>query len=224
MSKNELIVLEMLSHADWNRPIYLSVSMGTDLLSLLGEHLVLEGLAYRISPTVTKQRIDVERLYENIMHRFRFGGLNTKGIYVDEDVRHLANTHQFVMGLLIDSLLQQNDTRRALTVCRKWQQEMPPENVPYTDAALAMARCYYQTRHTKKGDEIVSSLLRRSEEWLSWIEGITPARRPSSRYSRYTWLQTMQQVLSTAVKYERNEIFQQYSNQYEQHVNEYRQD
>ena len=224
LSKNELIVLEMLSHADWNRPIYLSISMGTDMLSLLGEHLVLEGLAYRISPTVTKRRIDVERLYENVMHRFRFGGLNTKGIYVDEDVRHLANTHQFVMGLLIDSLLQQNDTRRALAVCRKWQQEMPPENVPYTDAALAMARCYYQTHHTKKGDEIINSLLKRSEEWLSWIESITPARRPSSRYSRYTWLQTMQMALSTAVDYERNDFFQQYSNQYEHHVKLYQQE
>ena len=224
LSKNELIVLEMLSHADWNRPIYLSISMGTDMLSLLGEHLVLEGLAYRISPTATKRRIDVERLYENIMHRFRFGGLNTRGIYVDEDVRHLANTHQFVMGLLIDSLLQQNDTRRALAVCRKWQQEMPPENVPYTDAALAIARCYYQTHLTKKGDEIINSLLKRSEEWLSWIEGITPARRPSSRYSRYTWLQTMQLALSTAVDYERNEIFQQYSNQYENHIKLYQQE
>ena len=224
LSKNELIVFEMLSHADWNRPIYLSISMGTDMLSLLGEHLVLEGLAYRISPTATKRRIDVERLYENVMHRFRFGGLNTKGIYVDEDVRHLANTHQFVMGLLIDSLLQQNDTRRALAVCRKWQQEMPPGNIPYTDAALAMARCYYQTHLTKKGDEIINSLLKRSEEWLSWIEGITPARRPSSRYSRYTWLQTMQLALSTAVDYERNEIFQQYSNQYEQHVKLYQQE
>jgi hypothetical protein len=101
---------------------------------------------------------------------------------------------------------------------------MPPENVPYTDAALAMARCYYQTHHAKKGDEIVSSLLRRSEEWLSWIEGITPARRPSSRYSRYTWLQAMQLALSTAVDNERNEIFQQYSNQYEQHIKLYQQE
>ena len=193
--KNELMVLEMLSQANWERPVYLSISLGSDMLSFLRDHLVLEGLAYRVSPTATGQEVDVERLYDNVMHRFRYGGLNTKGIYVDEDVKHLANTHQLVMGILIDSLLQQGDTRRALAVCRKWQQEMPPENVPYTDAALSMARCYYQTGHTKEGDDITDSLLRRSEEWLSWIETIKPSRRDGSLYSKYLWMRTMQQAL-----------------------------
>ena len=199
--KNELMVLEMLSQANWERPVYLSISLGSDMLSFLRDHLVLEGLAYRVSPTATGQEVDVERLYDNVMHRFRYGGLNTKGIYVDEDVKHLANTHQLVMGILIDSLLQQGDTVRALAVCRKWQQEMPPENVPYTDAALSMARCYYQTGHTKEGDDITDSLLRRSEEWLSWIETIKPSRRDGSLYSKYLWIRTMQQAL--ALKNER---------------------
>ncbi len=76
--KNELMVLEMLSQANWERPIYSSISMGTDNLSFLHDHLVLEGLAYRISPEATGLRVDVERLYDNMMHRFRYGGLNTK--------------------------------------------------------------------------------------------------------------------------------------------------
>ena len=222
--KNELMVLEMLSHADWDRPVYLSISLGPDMLSFLRNHLVLEGLAYRISPTATTRRVDVERLYDNVMHRFHYGGLHTKGLYVDEDVKHLANTHQLVMGILIDSLLQQGDGKRALAVCRKWQQAMPSENVPYTDAALSMARCYYQTQLPEQGDAIVSSLLRRSDEWLSWIETITPARRPGSHHTHYAWMQTMQQALSTAVQFERNEIYHQYSKQYELHIRQYQQD
>ena len=213
--KNELMVLEMLSQAKWDRPVYLSISLGGDMLSFLRDHLVLEGLAYRVSPSAVGQEVDVERLYDNVMHRFRFGGLSTKGIYVDEDVKHLANTHQYVMGILIDSLLQQGDTKRALAVCRKWQQEMPQENVPYTDAALAMARCYYQTKQPEAGDAIVNNLLRRSVEWLAWIETITPTRRSGSLYSQYVWMKTMQQALALAVQFDRNKIYRQYSNQYE---------
>ncbi len=216
--KNELMVLEMLSHADWSRPVYLSISSGSDLLSILREHLVLEGLAYRVSPTVAGQQVDVERLYDNVMQRFRYGGLSTQGIYVDEDVKHLANTHQLVMGILIDSLLQQNDTKRALAVCRKWQKEMPHENVPYTDAALSMARCYYETNHPRQGDEIINSLLRRSEEWLSWMETIAPNRRSASLYTQHVWMQTMQQALSMAAEYERTEIYHQYIKQYENFI------
>ena len=215
--KNELMILEILSHADWNRPVYLSISMGSDILSFLREHLVLEGMAYRVSPTANGPSINIERLYDNIMNRFRYGGLNTKGIYVDEDVKHMANTHQYVMGLLIDTLLQQKDTKRALSVCRKWKQEMPPENVPYTEAALSMAHCYYLTHQPRLGDEIVRSLLQRSEEWLSWIDTITPTRRAGSEYTQHTWLKTMHQALSMAVQFERNDIYHQYIKQYEHH-------
>ena len=219
--KNELMVLEMLSHEDWERPIYLSIGMGSDILSFLQDHLVLEGLAYRISPTAVGQQTDVERLYDNVMHRFRFGNLRSKGIYVDEDTRHLANTHQLVMGILIDSLLQRNDTRRALNVCRKWQQEMPSENIPYNDAALAMARCFYQTNQPEQADQIVNSLLQRASEWLSWIETITPRHRSASMYTLYLWMQTMQRALSTAVKYERNNLYTQYIKQYEYTIRKY---
>ena len=57
--KKDLMVLEMLAKADWKRPIYTSISLGPDDLSYLRNHLVLEGLAYRISPTATQQRVDV---------------------------------------------------------------------------------------------------------------------------------------------------------------------
>ena len=213
--KNELMVLEMLSKADWERPIYTSISLGPHLLPFLRDHLVLEGLAYRISPTATSQGVDVEKLYENVMHRFRFGGLNTKGIYVDEDVKRMANTHQLVMGILIDSLLQQGDIGRATKVCRKWQEEMPPENVPYTEYALQMARCYYMGNQPDKGDDIVLNLLRRSGEWLTWIETITPSRRQGSSYSRQTWMLAMEQALVVAKQFDRTAILNQYIKQYE---------
>ena len=217
--KNELMVLDMLSNAIGSRPFYASISLG-DNLSFLRDHFILEGLAYRISPSSVAQgqRVDVERLYDNIMHRYRYGGLNHQGIYVDEDVKRMANTHQLIMGVLIDSLLQQGDLKRALAVCQKWQQEMPQENVPYTDAALSMARCYYLTCQPERADAIVDNLLRRSQEWLSWIETIIPSRRSGSLYSRYTWLQTMQQALTIAGQFERTRIYHQYIKQYEHYI------
>ena len=219
--KNELMVLDMLLQANWERSVYMSISMGFDILPFLRDHLVLEGLAYRISPTANTQRIDVERLYDNIMHRFRYGGLSTKGIYVDEDVKRMANTHQLIMGVLIDSLLQRGDIKRALNVCHKWQKEMPQENIPYSEYALSMARCYYMARQPEHGDEIVSTLLRRSDEWLSWINTIKASRRAGSLYNRYTWMQTMEQALVVAEQFERTEFIHQYIKQYEHYNKQY---
>ena len=219
--KSDLMVLEMLSKADWSRPVYISVGLGSDYVPFLRDHLVLEGLAYRVSPTSADQQVDVERLYENVMHRFRFGGLNTKGIYVDEDVRRMADMHQFVIGVLIDSLMNQGDTRRAVAVCRKWQHEMPPENVPYTESALSMARCFYATSQTERGDEIVGNLLCRSDEWLAWIETIAPSRRSGSFHTWYSWAQTMGWALAVAKQFDRTEIYHQYNKQYESHIKQF---
>ncbi len=219
--KSDLMVLEMLSKADWSRPVYISVGLGPDNVSFLRDHLVLEGLAYRVSPASAYQQVDVEKLYENIMHRFRFGGLKTKGIYVDEDVRRMADMHQFVMGVLIDSLMNQGDTRRAVAVCRKWQHEMPSENVPYTESALAMARCFYMTNQPEQGDEIVRNLLRRSDEWLIWIETIAPSRRRGSFQTWYSWAQTMEWSLAVAKQFDRTEIYHQYNKQYESHIKQF---
>ena len=224
VGKNDLMVLEILSKADWQRPVYASVNLGSDLLPYLRNHLVLEGLAYRISPTATSQMVDVDRLYDNVMHRFRYGGLSNKGIYVDEDVKRLANTHQFIMSVLIDSLLQRGDLKRAVNVCQKWQQEMPEENVPHTEAALAMARCYYQAGRPEQADEIVSRLLHRADEWLAWILTIKPSRRAGSYYSTYTWMQTMHQALSLAWQQNRKEITNQFTNSYEHYIEQYAKD
>ncbi len=219
--KSDLMVLEMLSKADWSRLLYITVGLGSDYVPFLRDHLVLEGLAYRVSPASADQQVDVEKLYENIMHRFRFGGLKTKGIYVDEDVRRMADMHQFVMGVLIDSLMNQGDTRRAVAVCRKWQHEMPQENVSYTESALSMARCFYMTNQPEQGDEIVRNLLRRSDEWLTWIETIAPSRRRGSFHTWYSWAQTMGWALAVAKQFDRTEIYHQYSKQYESHIKQF---
>ena len=100
---------------------------------------------------------------------------------------------------------------------------MPQENVPYTEYALSMARCYYMAHQPEKGDEIVSTLLRRSDEWLSWINTIKSSRRAGSLYNRYTWMQTMEQALVVAEQFERTELIHQYIKQYEHYNKQYRQ-
>jgi hypothetical protein len=133
----------------------------------------------------------------------------------------MADMHQFVMGVLIDSLMNQGDTRRAVAVCRKWQHEMPSENVPYTESALSMARCFYMTNQPELGDKIVRSLLRRSDEWLTWIETIAPSRCRGSFQTWYSWAQTMEWSLAVAKQFDRTKIYHQYNKRYESHIKQY---
>ena len=221
LTKSDLMVLEMLSHGNWQRPLYASISLGPSEVPYLRDHYVLEGLAYRVMPTAGRQRVDVERLYDNVMHRFRYGNLNRKGLYIDPDVLHMAHTHQYVMAILIDRLLAQGDQQRALKVADKWQRELPAYNIPYTDTALTLARCYYESGREAAGDEITANLLRRSDEWLTWIATIGRRHRQASVYTLTTWLDIMEQAMATAHTYQREKLIKQYGEKYETHLNRY---
>lgn len=215
LTKSDLLVIEMLSHTPADRPLYISISLGGSLLPFLQEHLVLEGLAYRVVPECVGTTVDVDRLYDNIMNRFRYGGLSKAGLYVDDDAMRMAKTHQFIMSILITKLMEHGDMKRARLVADKWQKELPNYNVPYTEDALAMAECYYRLKEYGKADSIVRNLLERSAEWMAWYQSQESDGKPASQYQRNSWLRTMQHALVTANNYERTQLVEQYIKNYE---------
>ena len=216
--KSDLLVLEMLEHTPCNRPLYISISLGGSLLPFLQDHLVLEGLAYRIVPESVGTIVDVERLYDNIMNRFRYGGLSKPGLYVDDDALRMAHTHQFLMSVLITKLMEHGDMKRAKLVADKWQKELPHYNVPYTEDALAMAECYYRLKDNGKADSIVTNLLERSTEWIAWHKSLESNGTPVSQHQKNSWLRTMQHALITANNYKRTKLVDKYIKTYEDNI------
>ena len=211
--KSDLLILQLLANGDETRPLYLTTSMNIDERAYLKPHLVLEGMLYRIVPSDTSEtetRVNVERLYENIMENFSYGGLSASDVYADYDVRKMAYGHQYKMATLIDALLEQGDNERAVAVVRKWQQEMPPQVVPYDAAALSMLRCLYHTGHYAEADTLAEDMLSRSLEWLEWIETLCPERRQGSAFTEYQWRRIMEKTISLLYYYDRKKLLTTY--------------
>ena len=83
------MMLEMLSEANWERPIYIAVSVGRENQLNMENHFVQEGLAYRFTPFDTSKTgvtIDSEKMYDNLMNKFKFGGINNPDIYIHAHV------------------------------------------------------------------------------------------------------------------------------------------
>ena len=207
--KSDLLILQLLVNDDETRPLYLTTSMNIDERPYLKPHLVLEGLLFRIVPsytTETETRVNVERLYENIMENFSYGGLSAGDVYADYDVRKMAYGHQHKMAALIDTLLGQGDNERAMAVVRKWQQEMPQQVVPYDAATLSMLNCLYHTGHHAEADTLARDMLSRSFEWLGWIDTLNPERRRGSALTEYQWKRIMNKIVSLLYHYDRKEL------------------
>ena len=171
--KSELMMLEMLANANWERPIYMAITVGTDNQLNMREHFIQEGLTYRFTPFDTEAlgaTIDSEKMYDNLMNKFKFGGIDKPGIYIDENTMRMCYTHRRTFAQLITQLMKEGKKDKALAALEYAEKMIPAFNVPYDvqNGALEMAEAYYQLGNNTKADQIIDELANKSVEYLTW--------------------------------------------------------
>ncbi|MBQ8066153.1 MAG: DUF2723 domain-containing protein [Prevotella sp.] len=177
--KGDLMILEMLAECNWERPIYVAVSVGDDNYINLGNNTITEGLAYRITPFTTSsdgkpldgvKNFDTERTYDNVMHRFKFGGIDRKGIYIDETVMRMCYSHRRIMAKLAYELMVEGKDKKAEEVLRLTEKMVPAYNVPhnYSSGSMDMIRTWIALGKPEKAMQIVDTMWRNSVQYLRW--------------------------------------------------------
>ena len=171
--KSELMMLEMLANANWERPIYMAITVGGENRLNMDNHFVQEGLAYRFTPFDAQAlgaTINSEKMYDNLMNKFKFGGINKAGIYIDENTMRMCYTHRRIFTQLITQLLKEGKKDKALKALEYCEKMIPASNVPYDyqNSAQSMAEAYYLLGQKAKGDKIMDALANKSMEYLIW--------------------------------------------------------
>ena len=185
--KGDLMMLELIAESNWTRPVYVALTVGPSNYMNLGDNFIQEGLAWRISPFTTNdpgaRNFDTKRTYDNLMKRFKFGGIDKKGIYLDETVMHMCYTHRRVFVQLAMQLAAEGDNNKAAEVLAYVDKNVPSYNVPvdYESGSLDEARVYSAIGNNAKAMEIVKQLWKRSEQYLNWYLSLDGMRFASSQ-------------------------------------------
>ena len=183
MYRNMVMVYEMLARNDWKRPMYMSVTLGHDNFAGLHDYLVLEGLAYRITPfKVGQGTVDTEKMYDNLCRRFRYGNVNTAGIYLDETNMRMCQTHRRMFSLLAENLIREGKKDKALAALRKSLEMLPPTTVPYEQPDYDVAEMWLTCGDKKQAAIIAEAVARQNWQYLDWLNTVGAERIVS--YSR----------------------------------------
>ena len=171
--KKDLMMLEMLAEANWERPIYIAVSVGREEQLGMENHFIQEGLAYRFTPFDSKQTgvtIDSEKMYDNLMNKFKFGGIDKPGIYIDENAMRMCYSHRRIFSQLVGQLIKEGKKDKAKAALDYAEKVIPAVNVPYDwqNGAVQMAEAYYQLGETAKADQMMKELADKSVEYMTW--------------------------------------------------------
>jgi hypothetical protein len=210
--KGDLMMLEMIAQCNWTRPIYVATTVGADNYMNLGEHFVQEGLANRITPFRTyytnerddlvpmegTKQFDTEKTYDNMMNKYKYGGISKPGIYLDETVMRMCYTHRRLMSLLAVNLLEEGKTDKVKAVLAKAEKEIPAYNIPhdYQSGSLDLARAYAGTGQNNKAQELIDQLWKKSSQYLQWYCSLESSRFASSQRDCMIQLYIMNQLLN----------------------------
>jgi hypothetical protein len=172
LAKQEMMILDMLkNNSDWSRPMYFAITVASDQYLRLEPYFRQDGIAYRIMPFVAArhQPIDTDVLYDNLLHKYRYGNLEEKGLYLDENSARMAKTFRILFGLLTKNLADQGDTIRtkeALDYCLK---VIPSYNLPYDFYSTGeLAESYDKIGEKEKAAELYKELAELSLKNLNW--------------------------------------------------------
>lgn len=176
--KGELMMLEIVSQANWTRPVYVATTVGSDNYLNLGDNFVREGLANRITPFTTNapgaKNFDTEKTYNNVMNRYKWGGLEQKGLYIDETVMRMCYTHRHLMADLALQLIAEGKTDKALNVLRKSEKVLPSYNVPntYLSGSADLAKAYALLGKKNDAQRIIDQVWKDSKQYAQWYVGL----------------------------------------------------
>lgn len=132
LTRSGIILADLISNCNWERPLYVAKSMQIGEYLDLDDYLVLEGMAQRIVPFNARKldkTVDADRCYENIMNRYLYGNLSDNSVYFDETNRRMAITMQRMICGAAEWIKSNGDSVRSSAMASRCLDEMASKDI-----------------------------------------------------------------------------------------------
>lgn len=210
--KSDLMMLELLANTNWERPLYMAISVGSQNQLGLEDYFIQEGLAYRLTPInwtkagYVKQGgyahnyyMDTEKTYDALMNRFKFGNVGTPEVYLDETNRRMCHTHRRIYVKLALQLIDEGKKDKARKVLDYIEEMLPSTTIPHDyvwSNSLGMASAYMQLGEKEKAADIYRQLGDKASEYLDWYMSLDDA----GFYASIDDYRTQLSILETVIR------------------------
>ena len=177
--KNEIMMLDLLAHCNWERPLFMATTVPSSNYLNLGNYFLLEGLAYRITPfnwsaLGSKSRygdVDTDKMYTNLMN-FKYGGLDNPDLYLDETIRRMCYSQRRLSAQLAVQLYNEKKKDKALAILNKIDEGISDELLPFDDvvygASSEFANIYLALEQNEKAAKILQKTMDNALQQMRW--------------------------------------------------------
>ena len=177
--KDELVVLDILAHNNWERPMYYTAPQHSGTVKL-DNYLELQGLSYRLIPVKgeTQSRstgmVNTDIMYDNLMNKFRYTNLNNPKVYQDENCRRMIQNLKSNFNRLASALIKEGKPSKAAEVLAKQEKVIPMRVIGYSALDVETANLWYQAGDKVKGRDTAKFAFDNIRNKAEYYASLTP--------------------------------------------------
>ena len=177
LSKSDLAILNILANNNWERPIYLDLSVVNTSSIKLDDYLQHEGFAYRFVPVKSQNgqpTVDTDILYNRLMNQFVWGNIGDKRIYVDENLKRTTDVVQIKNSfyVLAERLAAEGKNDKARQVIEKLYTILPIGMYDASIYDIYLASVWYKLNDNTKGDALMKTVADESFDKIHFYKSL----------------------------------------------------
>lgn len=179
MYKNDLVIMDIIGTNEWTRPLYYASTVPPQNYKGLDRFFKMEGLAYQIVPADTlpgamseNSELNTQKMYYNIMKRFKWGNASDPDVYLDEVNRRMFNNFRRMFGRLATELALEGDMLRAREVLQRCEEVIPSDKIPHNYYSISLLEGYLAADMDDEAMHMADILIVNSSQYLDYIIGL----------------------------------------------------
>ena len=165
--KNQILMLDILSKNDWERPIYFTGGSYKDSEYIwMKDYLQLDGLVYKLVPIKTPineenpyqmGRIEPNRMYD-IVKKWEWGNSESPEIYHDPETRKNSISFRGNLHRLAEEFIKAGDYEKAAEIIELNFEKMPLDYFEYYSLSEPYISSYYKIGEAEKAQKLFKKL------------------------------------------------------------------
>jgi len=228
--KDGLMLLDLLATNNWERPVYWAMTVTSTKYFNLEKYFKLDGLAYQLVPVETQSErfyigeADADVMYENLMNKFKWGGIGERDIYLDENNIRMFSNMRSNFGRLAEKLIDEGKKDSAIMVLNRCMELFPEETIPFNNTMLTVISAYYHAGNMEKGTQLAERLSNIMTEELDYYMGLSPKFKTGPRDINreiQTGLYVLQELYTITSKNNQSEVSKQIEQQFMKYMQQY---
>jgi hypothetical protein len=199
LSREDLLLLDILENNNWERPLYFIYPHLVDNLGL-SEYLHREGMLYRFMPMKQNELLAFVKSrslhqYNLMQQEFDWGNLEKCDVHLDFTNVQMTGSFRIHQALIetANLLITANENIKAIEILDLAQTLLPPERVPYSWFMPDMVRSYQWAGAFEKANELLLKVENKMQARYSYSQSLKG--KISNSYMENETLYIMQQLV-----------------------------